>query len=450
MWLVATLLAACGGDPPPDHPDAAIATDGSPAGAVHRWEPIATSTYVDGARTWTVTLTRLSEGAPSSARPLGTGLLNRCRATWSWGLEETPPGRERSDGLAWGPVRCKRAHHRPRAGTRLLSSAHERGFHSMHSFRLVLVSSMLSSLLFSAACKKDEATKPAEPTKAVEPLAKAVEPTPSEPVAPVAPTYSPEVSAKLLGDLEACEYSTSCDAYKPLVGFGARVAPDLTKLAVDATKPAKARGVAAEALAEIKDPVGGPGLLEAAKKEADFMLRRALFAAAGASGNEAVLASAGTYLLTEAGWEQRGEVEAAITPFGKKAFDWAVGAMGKAKSSYQVALADVIAETAQAGDLPTLQGLIAKSKDVMVKNHLAAKAIALGDSAQFAVLIAGLASKDEYDRADAGNMLAKVADKLPADQKATTIELLKAAKGKDKGGMTSAGYDEALRALGGS
>jgi hypothetical protein len=303
--------------------------------------------------------------------------------------------------------------------------------------------------LTATACDKKEkaAAPPATPPPVADTAAAAPAPTP--PSEPAAPAYSPEAAAKLLTALESCEYDFNCDAYEPLVSFGTKVSADLAKLAADASKPAKARGVAAKALGSIKDPATGEALLAAARAEKEFMLRADLFAAAGASGNEAVLTAAGEYIQTEEGYEQRLEVQKAIVPFGKKAFDWAVGVVPKPKKYQEVGIVDLIAETATAAELPTLQELTGKVKDEMSKNRLASRRIQLGDLAAFDILWKNLASKDEYVRADTGNMLARVADKISSEDKQKAIDLVTAAKAKDQGGLTSQGYETILKALNG-
>lgn len=304
-----------------------------------------------------------------------------------------------------------------------------------------------TALLYAGCGEKKPSTTEEKPAAAnmAEP---AKEPATPEPAKAEPAAYSEDAAKKLVAQLEQCDSDIGCEAYKPLVAWGAKVAPQLAAVAVDAAKPAKGRAVAAKALVEIKDPATGKAVIEAAKAEQDFMLRSALFEAAGASGNDEVLALAGAYLLTEKGWDARVEVNKAIVPFGKKAFDWASAQIAKVKPTVQSALADVIADTAQAGDLPALQALIGKIKDPMSQHRFARRAIELGDLAQFDVLVRGLTGKDEYDRSDAGNMLGEVIDKLPADKKDRVIEVVKAAKAKDQGGLTSAGYDTILKKLG--
>lgn len=290
---------------------------------------------------------------------------------------------------------------------------------------------VLPALLLAFACGTKDADKPApaaaKPAQP-EPTKPPVEP--AKPAEPAAAVYSPEAAAKLIADLEKCEYDFNCEAYKPLVGFGAKVAPDLAKLAVDPVKPAKARSIAAKALGEIKDPAQGKALFDAAKAEQDFMLRGELYAAAGASGSDEVLAAAGALYLTDEGWEQRTEVRKALLPFGKKAFAWASAELPKAKEKFKSALADVVADTATAEDLPALQALIKSTKEEMALDRLAAAAIALGDGTQVEVLFTNLGSDDGFVRMDAAMQLGGVAEKLTPEQKAKGVELVKAAQAK--------------------
>jgi hypothetical protein len=313
--------------------------------------------------------------------------------------------------------------------------------------RMLRPTLILATSLFAACGKTEPVSDPPDPVAPAAPV-KVVEPAAA--VVPAAPAYSAAAASKLAGELEKCKYDFNCDAYKPMVAFGAKATPDLLKIVTDATKPATGRAVAAQALGEIRDPAAGAPLLEAAKAEQDFMLRGALFEAAGKTGADEVLSSAGALLLTDTGWKIRIELNKAIIPFGRKAFAWAVAALPAHKSDkFAVSLADVIVATAQAGDESTLKELTATARDEMAKDRLASKSVELGDTAQVAVLITNLEKGDEYTRADAGNMLARVAERIPADQKAKVLELVKAARARDKGGLTSAGFDKVITQLGG-
>lgn len=297
------------------------------------------------------------------------------------------------------------------------------------------ISLLISAALLAAACGKTPA--PAAPTAAAPaPAAEAPAAAPApaaEPPPPAAPAvYSAEAAAKLLTELEGCRSKFNCAPFKTLVGFGQPAAADLAKLATDAAKPAQARGLAAEALAEIKDPAQGVALFTAAKTESSSGLRRDLFEAAGASGSEEVLKAAGEFLLTEEGYNKRVELLKAIVPFGAKATAWAAQMLvdPKVKDTFHVALADIIKACAQKDDLAKVQELLKSTKDEMARHRLALKAVELGDAAALDVLWAGLANSDEFVVLDAALQLGSAAKFLSPEQKAKAVELITAAQAK--------------------
>jgi hypothetical protein len=263
------------------------------------------------------------------------------------------------------------------------------------------------------------------------------------------PPEDKRTPAELIEALAKCEFDFKCDAYKPIVALGAKVAPDVLKLVLDADKPQRARAVATKALGEIKDAATGKALYGAGMVEKDVVLRMALYDAVGAIGGDEVFALAQKDYLTDAGWQVRVDLSRVLVAFGARARDWAAGEIGKhAGDKFETALADIIVATSDKNDLPKLVELLAHVKDAMAAHRLAAKAVALGDVAKVDVMIKGLADENEFNRSDAANMLARVADKIPADQKDHVIELVKAARAKDKGGLTSMGYDSVLKKLG--
>jgi hypothetical protein len=300
-----------------------------------------------------------------------------------------------------------------------------------------------------AGCNdKNKAEEPVEKPDTVAAAPKPTEPAKApEPAKPKAIEYSAETAAKLIGDMEKCEYDFNCKAYKPLVSFGKKVSADLAKFATDAAKPAKARAIAAKALITIKDPAVGKQMLEAARKEKDFMLRDKLYSAAAAGGSDEIFNDLTKLYLSKAGKEHQMQIRAGIRLYQKKALDWAIEKLPKTKKNQQVEVADIIVDLADKDSLKAIQGLIPKVKDIMARHRLASKAIALGDKGKFDILIKGLKSKDQYDRSDAANFLAGVIKQLPADKKAEVIKLLKAAKKKDRGGLTAMGYNKCLKAL---
>jgi hypothetical protein len=291
--------------------------------------------------------------------------------------------------------------------------------------------------------KEEPAEKPAKEKVAKKPDTPV---KPTEPAKPKAPEYSAETAAKLIAEMEKCEYDFNCKAYKPLVSFGNKVSKDLAKLAADTTKSAKAREVAAKALTEIKDPATGMQMFEAAKAEKEFMLRDKLFEAAGATGSDDVFKALTAWYTNKKGKEHQMQTRSGIEMYGKKATTWALEQLPKLKK-YQVELADIITDTADKDALKPIQDVLPKVKDTMARHRLASKAIELGDKAQFGVLIKGLKSKDVYDRSDAAGFLAKVVKDVPEDKKAELIKLLEAGKKKDRGGLTARGYDKCLKEL---
>ena len=268
------------------------------------------------------------------------------------------------------------------------------------------------------------------------------------------PAYTADGAAKLVADLGACEYDFNCAAYKPLVSYGTKVSADLAKIATDATKPGKARQVAAKALGEIKDPATGNALFDAAKAEKDFIIRGDLYAAAGHfTGSDDVFKAAGPFFVTDDGWETRGEVEKALVPFGHRTFDWATVELakhfqGKKYDKLEEELAALAVKVSTPADAPKLKELAGKVKaGDLAQCNLATALVQYGDASQLDVLVKALGGDDEFVRSAAGMHVADLAEKklIPADQKDKLIPLLTAAKAKDAGGMTSDGYDRALK-----
>lgn len=307
---------------------------------------------------------------------------------------------------------------------------------------------LFAGSLALASCESKD-SKPAESTKPVGETVTTpavVNPTPT----PVAVAYSPEAAAKLLAAADTCVVYLACDSYKPLVAFGAPVAPELVKVAADKAAKVSVRELAAHAIIDIGAPEGGEALYAAAKAEDNITLKLTLFEAAGATKTDAVFEAAKKDLFSKDKKVGLSEVLATLRPFGVKALTWAADGLETAKAGpEQYRYAAVIRDTATAAELPVVVELLAKTKDVMAKQHLASTAVKLGDASHLEVLYAGLSSKDEYERADAGNMLADVVDQVPDADRAKVIDLVSAAKAKDKGGLTSMGYDRILKKLGG-
>ena len=306
-------------------------------------------------------------------------------------------------------------------------------------------------IVLGSGCSKkgDEAT--AAPNEA--PAAKTVEteepqPAVAEPTAEV-PAYSPERAKELLAEVEKCTSPYNCEALDTLVGFGAESTEPLLAMATDTSRDKTVRGVAIGGLTKLKDPNAGMALFEAAKKEQDFIVRLDLFKAAGASGGEELFTAMVTYYADQATpREHRSDMRSGLGQLDHaRLFAWTVENF-PADGRLQVAFADLVLETEGNHDKEAVAGLLGKCKDRMACHRLARVAVSLGDQAQLDTLINGLKSDDQYDRADAANMLAEVVDKVPAERKQEVVELTTSAKARDQGGLTSRGYEKILKTLG--
>lgn len=305
------------------------------------------------------------------------------------------------------------------------------------------------ALLALAACgKKDKESAPAKDDVVATPP-----PAPTPPPPPPPAVYSPDAAKQLIAKLDDCVVPDSCEPYKTLVGFGPQVGPDLLAAIADPAVPAGARAMAATTLGALKLPDAGPKLVELGSTIDDHSIQRDVFKAAGASGGQATfdaLIAAYDKAIADLDDDRDIPLRGGLRAFPAESIAWAAGKLAAFKgktSSDATGYADLFTDSATAADLPVLVTSLGKTKDPMVRHRLAAKAIELGDLAHFEVFAAGLQSDDQYDRSDAANFLARVADKVPADQKAKLVELLEKAKAGDQGGLTSRGYDEALKNL---
>jgi hypothetical protein len=297
-------------------------------------------------------------------------------------------------------------------------------------------------------CKSDtDKDKEATAAKTTE-----AEPAPTTtPTEPAAPTYSPEAANELLGKLAACTSPYACEPLETLVGFGDKVSADLATIAVDPGKPKELRRVAAVGLVKIQDPKVGVKLFEAGKAEEDFILRLDVFKAAGASGGDETFDAMIAYYVSDEAKEARHTTDLliALRAFGSEKL------MAYAKDNWptdkklEVRFADLVRDEPAAGDKDALAAMLEKSKDSMARHRLASALVKVGDTSKLDILVEGLKAKNEYDRSDAANMLAEVVERVPAERKTEIVELAKAARAKDKGGLTSVGYDKIIKSLGG-
>lgn len=308
----------------------------------------------------------------------------------------------------------------------------------------VLVAVSITAALAACGSKKEDSSsgKPADPKPKVE-----TEPTP-EPPKPEPPKYSADEAKKLAGELGTCSSEFSCKPFETLVAFGPQAAPELVAVAVDGSAKLEARRLAAKALAKIKAPDAGPKLVEAANKIDDSLAQSDFYEAAGECGGQATFdALIAAEEKAMADRENRSEhaLRNGLAKFPKETFEWAKAELPKAK--HATTIADLINDTAT--DAAAVQELLAKTKDPMARNRLAKKAIELGatDPKLWDVFLDALASKDQYDRADAGNFLQDVVQKVPADKKAKFVELLKKAVEGPKDPMLKGGLEKSLAAL---
>lgn len=312
-----------------------------------------------------------------------------------------------------------------------------------------LAAVLLLSTSLACGKKKSSDGETAAPAK---PTAPAPAPTPAPaPAPPAAPTYSAEAAKAAVAELGKCTSEYGCAALDTLVGFGAPAAPDLLALAIDAAASADARKIAAAGLIKLKAPDVGAKLIEAANAvKDDSMLQGDLYEAAGASGGQATFdALIAEYGKAIASLDDDRDIplRGGLKAFPAESVAWVKANLPTAKANH-TGYCDLITDSATAADLATVVELLGATKDLMARHRLAAKAIELGDATHFDVFVAGLSSDDQYDRSDAANFLADVADKAPADLKAKLVELLQKGKAADQGGLTAMGYDAALKKLG--
>lgn len=315
-----------------------------------------------------------------------------------------------------------------------------------------LLATLVLTAAFAGGCKKEDkpSTKPADPKTDPKPDTTATDPKPEPPKADEAPKYSPETAKKLAGELGTCSSEFNCKPYEALVSFGPQAAPELLAVATDASAKLEGRRLAAKALGKIKAPDAGPKLVEAANKLEDSLAQGDFYEAAGECGGQATFdALIAEFTKATASTDDRREIplRKGLSKFPAETLTWAKAELPKAKK--QTSIADLVDDTAT--DAAAVQELLGAAKDPMAKNRLAKKAIELGanDPKLWDVFLTNLASKDQYDRADAGNFLAHVVAKVPEDKKAKFVELLKKANEGPKDPMLKGGLEKSLKALGG-
>jgi len=292
---------------------------------------------------------------------------------------------------------------------------------------------------------------PEGPAAAAEPGAEGAEPTaeaPAEPAA-AAPAFDADAVAGHLEALAECRSEYGCPAHDALIAFGPAIGPLAHAFALDTEKPAKARGIAMSALGAVKAEVDAGALYAAIRvaKDRDLFSGLESIIRATTPDDEALIASLRADLLSG----DRAVDALAIRRMlghlpGQGA--WALAELeGGPPAKQSLALANLVSELSTPEDAARLASVLPTLTHPMAKHRIAATAIAHGDKAHFPVLLDGLRSNDVHDRSDAANMLARVVKELPAELKAEAIELLKAGKARDRGGVTARGYDNCLKVL---
>jgi hypothetical protein len=308
-------------------------------------------------------------------------------------------------------------------------------------------SALFAFLALTTACsKKQDKPAPAPPPAAADPVA-------AEPAAAPPASYSPEAAKQALDQIGSCVVPDACPAFDTLVKFGAPAIPDLVAYVSDASKPLDGRRVAAAGLGKLKAADAGPKLVELGLASTDITAQSDFLKAAGECGGDATFAA----LTAQYDKENHGDDNDHLVPlldglkgFGEKSLTYAKTKMKGAKD--ETKYADVINEVATPADKDTVAALAGTAKDLMANNRLASKAIALGatDDKLWDVLMKGFASDSPYDHGDAGNFIAPIIDKAPADKKAKIHDLVKKALDKDpKDPMIEDGLLKTQAALGG-
>lgn len=319
------------------------------------------------------------------------------------------------------------------------------------TFRKLLATFALTAAFACGGKKEDQpSTKPVDPKPETKAEPAATDPKPEAPKPDEAPKYSPDAAKKYAGELATCSSEFNCKPFEALVSFGPQAAPELLAIATDASAKLEGRRLAAKALGKAKVADAGPKLVEAANKFEDSLAQGDFYEAAGECGGQPTFdALIAELTKAAASTEDRREIplRKGLSKFPTETLAWAKAELPKAKK--QVTVADLVVDTATSAE--AVQELLPAAKDPMARNRLASKALELGatDPKLWDVFLTALASKDQYDRADAGNFLERVADKVPEDKKAKFVELLKKALEGRKDPMLKGGLEKSLKKLGG-
>jgi len=313
----------------------------------------------------------------------------------------------------------------------------------MRVFAIHLAACFAVSLL---ACGREGAPSAADPGQSA---GEGTDPADEAPEDDPAPVFSEEAAAELFAAIEACTSRLACEPLDTLAGFGADVAPQARALVADEGTPPQTRGLIMTLMGELALEVDLVPLYEAVRASDDRDLRAGFesLLAALAPTHDALAESLRADLLDEDRVLQL-PVRRMLRHVGGT-LEWAFERLeGEHDERHATTFADLIADLAEAEHLPRVIALIEAAPRVMARHRLAAAAIALGDRSHFGVLLDGLRLDNPFDRADAANLLARVADHLPAEHRDEAIDLLRAGLERAAGDLTAGGFEQSLRALG--
>jgi len=238
------------------------------------------------------------------------------------------------------------------------------------------------------------------------------------------------VAKTQLAALADCTSELSCDAFDALVDLGESAGPEVLAYVQDKSH-GDARRLAARVLGRIQFAPAGAKLVALANAEPDVMLQIDLFRAAGECGGDATFDA----LAREYERENHGDagehlvaLRDGLKAFPHKALPWALDRMTKADKD-PTKYADVMCDVAKTSDRDMIVALVGTTKNYMIEDRLAAKAISLGatDDKLFDTLLAGLASENPTDRDDAAMFVRAIANKMPLDRKQKAVELIQRA-----------------------
>ncbi len=297
------------------------------------------------------------------------------------------------------------------------------------------------TLIAVVACTKDEPPPPAPAT---------------------VPTSSGLPANQQVAALASCKTEFACPPLDALVAVGAPVGPALLAYFRDPRTTLDQRRLAAIALGKIKFAEAGPVLVAAAEASTGVAEPHDLYLAAGNCGGDATFAAlTAGYERADYGSPSTVEICAGLRALPSKSMTWARDKLFAVKASrgaakdpleparQEVKYALVIEDVATPADRDTVVALVDDVTHPAPKRTLAKTAISIGasDDRLFDLLIAGLDSEDSWERYNAGDDLAPIADKIPVRMRPKVITLIKKALAKQRSDIQEGGLTKTLATL---